>query len=325
MDKPKKFVDLASEAKRMKIIWMPDLEYNAFDIRYCENEPPARISEDRLTYTGSTLWCSALTRGCATTGNWYFECKINDAGNQWRDFKLRGWDSETTVGGLVEKTPELLGALTPSVRIGYGTRLTRFESPIGSNAFGCSIAQDRGRIIQGNKDVTAPEDDMQHLKPGDVVGCAIKLGKPSAKVADPRGIASMWPFVRKGLLCDVTSEEAMKVAMVPNEGSEVRFSVNGVWKKTVVTDLYCVEYHPGVSTFMGASCSLNLGPDFKYAPPDDTYKPASEMPNSEYPCKEELLQFWILGDTSVLSEGAVISREYYKSIPGPITPTNEMG
>lgn len=33
MDKARKFVDLASEAKRMKIIWMPDLEYNAFDIR----------------------------------------------------------------------------------------------------------------------------------------------------------------------------------------------------------------------------------------------------------------------------------------------------
>ncbi|ORM39481.1 uncharacterized protein BXIN_2882 [Babesia sp. Xinjiang] len=324
MDKPKKFVDLASEAKRMKIIWMPDLEYNAFDIRYCESEPPARISEDRLTYTGSTMWCSALTRGCATTGNWYFECRIEEPDPLWRDFKLRGWDSEATVGGLITNIPELLSALKPSVRVGYGTRLSRFDSPIGSNAFGCSIKQEGGKILQSDKDITLPDDDIADLHVGDVIGCAIKLGVPSTKVADPRGIAAMWPFVRKGLLCDVTSQEAMNVAMVPNEGSELRFSVNGIWKKTVVTDLYCVEYHPGVSTFMGGSCTLLLGPDFAYGPPDDTYKPASEMSNSEYPCKEELLQFWVLGDTSVLSDGAVISREYYKSIPGPITPTNEM-
>ncbi|GIX62488.1 SPRY domain-containing protein, putative [Babesia caballi] len=324
MDKTRKFVDLACEAKRMKIIWLPDLDYNAFDIRYCESEPPARISEDRLTYTGSTMWCSALTRGCATTGNWYFECRVEEPDPDWPNFRLRGWDACETVGGLLHGMPELEAALKPSVRVGYGTRLSRFDSPIGSNAFGCSIRQEGGRIMQNGEDVTDPDDLFEDLKVGDIVGCALKLGPPTATLPDPRGIASLWPFVRKGLLCDITSPEAMSAAMVPNAASELRFSVNGAWRKTAVTQLFCVEYHPGVSTYMGGSCRLNLGPEFAYAPPDASYRPASEMGSSVYPCKEELLQFWMLGDASVLSEGAVISREYYKSIPGPVSPTNDI-
>ncbi|GBE60171.1 SPRY [Babesia ovata] len=315
MEKTRKLIDLASEAKRLKIIWMPDLEYNSFDIRYCENEAPARLSEDRLTYTGSTMWCTALSRGCATTGNWYFECKIEEPNAEWNEFRLRGWDSVGTVGGLLECTPQLKDALKPCVRIGFGTRLSRFDSPMGVNAFGCAISQNGGQIIHDGQDVSDPDDQGVDLNVGDIVGCAIKLNPPTASLPDPRGIAALWPFVRKALLCDVTNIETMRAAMVPNVGAELRFSVNGVWRKTVVTTLYCVEYHPGVSTFMGGCCTLNMGPEFTYAPPDDTYKPANDMGNSVYPCKEELLRFWMLGDTSVLSEGATINREYYKSIP----------
>ncbi|KAK1935903.1 hypothetical protein X943_000304 [Babesia divergens] len=315
MDKARKFVDLASEAKRMKIIWMPDLEYNAFDIRYSESEPPARISEDRLTYTGSKMWCSALTRGCVTSGNWYFECRINEPDQSWSEFKLRGWESDATVGNLLQSIPSLAESIKPSVRVGFGTRLSRFDGPIGSNVFGCSISQDGCRVMQDGKDITAPGDEVIDLKPGDIVGCAIKLGQTSTRLPDPRGIAALWPFVRKALLCDVTNPASLEAAKVLNVDSQLMFSVNGQWKKTVVTTLYCVEYHPGVSTFMGGSATLNMGPDFTYAPPDDSYKPASEMENSAYPCKEELLKFWILGDTSVLSEDAIISRDYYKVMP----------
>ncbi|KAK1443151.1 hypothetical protein BgAZ_200270 [Babesia gibsoni] len=314
MDKQRKFVDLASEAKRMKIIWVPDLEYNSFDIRYCSNEPPSRISEDRLTYTGAKMCCSALARGCVTTGNWYFEARIDEPDPSWKDFKLRGWESEETVGGLLESVPALRNGLRPSVSIGFGTRLSRFDGPIGSNVFGCSISQEGCRVMQDNKDITSPEDERLDLKPGDIVGCAIKLGEPTTKFPDPRGIAAMWPFVRKALLIDVTNPESIEEAKVLNEGSQLMFSVNGKWRKTVVKDFYCVEYHPGVSTFMGGSVTLNLGPKFTFEPPDSSYMPANSMENSMYPCKEELLRFWILGDTSVLSEGAEINRDYYKVV-----------
>ncbi|EDO07505.1 uncharacterized protein BBOV_IV011530 [Babesia bovis T2Bo] len=314
-EKPKKAVDLALENKKQKIIFHPDLEYNSFDVRYAEVEPPAKISEDRLTYTGSTLWCTALTRGCATTGNWYFECKIGEPIPNWRNFKLRGWDSENNIGGIVDKNPHLESVLKPCVRVGYGARLARFESPLGSNAFSCAIGQDKGRIYQHDSIICPPEDLMDDLKPGDIIGCALKLGTPTTKVPDPRAIAYLWAFVKKGLLAEVSNPNALEELMVINKDSELRFSVNGVWRNTVVKDLYCVEYHPAVSTFMGASCTLIVGPEFNYAPPDNTYKPVNEMTNSEYPCKGELLKFWILGDTSVLSEGAVINREYHRISP----------
>lgn len=310
-----KNIDLLFEAKKLKIYWKPDLEYNCLDHRYSSWETGARISQDRLTFTGTKHWSTSLTRGCADSGKWYFECTINQPDKNWKTFKVRGWDGNyKAVEDLIEEFPDLRKALQPSVRIGFGTRLARLESPIGDNPFGCAIIQDSGGVI--NNGIVKESDICDGLNVGDVIGCAISLNEPKSVLPDPRGNVHLWPFLRKGLLTDVSNQNSTSEAKILNEGSFFQVSVNGQWSKNTMNNLYCVEYHPGVSTFMGGSVTINLGPNFVHSPPDVSFRNALEMESSRYPCKEDLIKFWLLGDTSVLSTDAIIVRGYTETANG---------
>ncbi|KAL8275991.1 hypothetical protein Esti_000107 [Eimeria stiedai] len=138
------------------------------------------------------------------------------------------------------------------------------------------------------------------LRVGDVVGCFVHLpGRPPAALEDPRGRASLWPFLQQGLLCDVTHESTLPRGVV-HPSSFVSFSVNGRLYHKAYSPLLCCELHPAVSLFNGASAALNLGPCFAFLPSvlKQHFRPAQEMLTSVYPLKADLVKFYLLAADS---------------------------
>ncbi|SJK86212.1 Set1/Ash2 histone methyltransferase complex subunit ASH2 [Babesia microti strain RI] len=283
----------------MSIFLRQEPEHNCFDYRYAASDPGVKFSDDRLRIIGSKQWNTALARGCAYHGQWYYECTIAEPSPNWMQFSLYGWDDTcSTISSLLKALPSLKDSIFPSVRVGWGTRLMKLDSPLGYSPFSYCISQINGDLIYAKK--THPGGENAHtLQVGDVIGCAINLCQPIFNLEDPRGNPDLWPFTKCGLLCNVTKECTLPPLII-NKNSFASFSVNGKWLNNTIKPIYCAEYHPAVSTYMGSSVTINLGPKFKYNPPNRKYKAACYMCESKYPCKEDLVKYWVFADTNLM-------------------------
>ena len=200
-----------------------------------------KLSEDRLSVTGdkATGYQTVLAEHSANHGEWYFEVTI-------------------------EELPE-----NSHVRIGWSTRRTRYDQPIGSDCFSYGIRDiDCARISLARR--WAVGDQSKSLKAGDVVGCFVRLPHPPAS---PRGLMAEDSLTfLPNLLCD---PEAVSDPEMLSSDSSMVFSVNGESLGTAFTNLVVGEFYPAVSIFAKGKVRFNFGPEFKFS--DGQAQPACEM------------------------------------------------
>ena len=196
-------------------------------------EKRLKLSDDRLTVTGTpgVGYQSVLAVYSATSGQWYFEVTI-------------------------EELPE-----GSHVRIGWSTRRTRFDQPIGSDCFSYAIRDiDCAKISIGKR----WEYGNRPIRVGDVIGCYLTLPvspvSPVHAFTDP---LTVFP----NLLCD---PENVDEPQLLGPAASVEWTVNGEsLGEFGFTNLVQGEYYPSVSLFSKAKVRFNFGPNFQQEKVED--------------------------------------------------------
>lgn len=210
-------------------------------------EKKLRLSDDKLsvlTTGASSGYQSVLAQYSASCGKWYFEATVEE---------------------LSENS---------HFRIGWSTRRTRYDQPIGSDCFSFALRDlDSAKITLGKRFAYI---SPRKLIAGDTVGCYLSL--PSrAVIASPRNLQDPLTHL-PNLLCD--PETVPDPDLCP--GGAIYFSINGEAFPVAFTNLVQGEYFPAVSLFgKSARIRFNFDAPFAFPPPpeerNDSFRPASEM------------------------------------------------
>lgn len=202
-------------------------------------EKKLRLSDDRFSVTGAAGvgYQSVCALYSASAGKWYYECTI-------------------------EELPE-----GSHVRIGWSTRRTRFDQPIGCDCFSYALRDiDSSKISLGRR----WEYGKRPLRPGDVVGCYITL---STFPVSPKQMGDAITFF-PNLLCDPENVEEPDLL---GPDAQIQWSINGESLGVAFVNLAAGEYYPSVSLFSKAKLRLNFGQSpFSYAPMDE-FQPTTAM------------------------------------------------
>ena len=204
-----------------------------------------RVTEDKLSVVsaGSLGYSSICASHSASCGKWYFEATVEELGE----------DS--------------------FFRLGFSTRRTRFDAPIGSDCFSFAVrSKDGKRVTQGR---CFEYGTSQPMGVGDVIGCELEL--PSNSPLSPTmrsGLLACDP----NLLCD--PENVNREIELCGEPSSIRFFRNGSSLGTAFVNLVAGEYHPAVSLMGKVRIRFNFGSSEEFLSQkkiDPQTKPASEM------------------------------------------------
>jgi Set1/Ash2 histone methyltransferase complex subunit ASH2 len=217
------------------------LKYQCLSVLFREKKG-LKLSDDRLTVSSSAGngYSTILATNSAHHGKWYFEAIVEELGD----------------GG--------------HFRVGWSTRRTRYDVPLGTDCFSYAIRDtDCARITLGHR---WDSSISQSLTVGDVVGCLLEL--PDT-VRTPKQIDDPLTFF-PNLLCD--PENVTEPEMVSDEGqSSIRFFLNGKplddGSLPSFTNLVKGEYYPAVSLF--GKCKIRF--DFTKHEKNFQAKPACDM------------------------------------------------
>ncbi len=203
-----------------------------------------KISDDRLTAFSSEFsgYTTVLATCPAMEGSWYFEVRVEE--------------------------------LEGHFRVGWSTRRTRYDVPIGVDCFSYGVRDmDCSRAVQACKSVYG---NNRKLVVGDVIGCWIQLPiSPSSPREStlPTDAISLYP----NLLCDPENPGEIDIADQIID-SRMGFSVNGENLGIAFTGLLAGEFHPAVSLFGKTKLRVNFGPNFANPPVEvSAVKPAAEL------------------------------------------------
>ena len=177
-----------------------------------------KLSEDRLIASGDRGFSTVLATHGAQSDRWYYEVTVETDGN---------------------------------FRLGWSTRRTRFDFPIGSDIFSLGISDCGSKVIQGFRSSYASA-----LKAGDVVGCYLEISDkkfPIITTEDP-----IWA----GLYCDPENPPEPEIS----DSTSAYFSVNGEVLPPAFTRLVVGEFYPAMSIFGRAKLRANFGPEFRFPP-----------------------------------------------------------
>ena len=183
-----------------------------------------KLGDDRLVATGDRGYTTVLATHPAMTGRWYYEVifepsECNDA----------------------------------HIRVGWSTRRTRYDMPVGSDIFSYSMRDsDAAKIVQGSRF----DYGNLSIKPGDVIGCLLTLPEAeNSAIIDYED-----PTWLPGLLCD---PQYPPTPAILGE-SEIEWSVNGKRLGRAFVNIVEGAYYPAVSLFMKAKVRVNFGPSFAF-------------------------------------------------------------
>eukprot|EP00918_Siedleckia_nematoides_P082590 GHVU01180998.1.p1 GENE.GHVU01180998.1~~GHVU01180998.1.p1 ORF type:complete len:465 (+),score=67.55 GHVU01180998.1:43-1437(+) len=214
------------------------------------------LSDDCLAASGSKGWSTVLATHGSDRGMWYYEATVQV--------------QESGSPAFIGLAPWQTVNVAPHVRLGFATRFSRFDLPVGTDRYGYSI-----RDVDGSAVNTArryPYARGREIKPGDVVGCYLVLPPPTFLFNDPRDVPKLLTHFNAGLLCDPSNPPEP----VPSKDSWIGFTINGEHFGHAFDHVNTAYYHPAVSLYMNAKVTVNFGPNFVYKPPAEI-KPCSSM------------------------------------------------
>ncbi|KAJ1605812.1 hypothetical protein OIY81_3372 [Cryptosporidium canis] len=157
-------------------------ESPVFSVRY--RDPSIELSEDRLTAVGFKGWSTVLLTHGASSGSWYFEVTVLEP---------------RVVSKFLGHSSFLDLRQDPSIRY------NRLDVPVGSTSFGYSLSTKTCSIFsQGRSQKSPPEqgEEVMQIRPGDVIGCSIRLSGAPFELEDPRSRPHLHPYLELGLLCN---------------------------------------------------------------------------------------------------------------------------
>ena len=194
-----------------------------------------KLSDDRLAAIGDRGYTTVLATHAATKGKWYYEIHVDQ--------------SESNEG---------------HVRVGWSTRRTRYDMPVGCDIFSYAIRDsDCAKIVQGCR----YDYGNVSVKPGDVIGCLLTLPDSDNQVVVDYEDPTWLP----GLLCDPQYPPTPGIL----EGSSIEWSVNGTSFGDAFVNLVEGAYYPAVSLFMKAKFRVNFGPSFTF--PRSGFRAVAEL------------------------------------------------
>lgn len=167
------------------------------------------------------------------------------------------------------------------MRIGWSTDKGNVEAPAGFDKYSYSY-----RDVKGTKfHQSIGQAYGEPYGPKDVIGCFIRLrdDQPESELKDLTPLQIQF------------REQAKQAAMLPLSGSKIIFFKNGVSQGVAFTDIFKGTYFPAIALYMGASVSVNFGPDFKYPLPEvigdglGSFEPGPEIFNPNHIQEEKKL------------------------------------
>jgi Set1/Ash2 histone methyltransferase complex subunit ASH2 len=189
-----------------------------------------KLAEDRLVASGDRGYASVLATHGARNGRWYFEVSVEgEEGN---------------------------------FRVGWSSRKTRFDFPIGSDIFSFALSHCGARVVQAYR---APYSPCR-IKSGDILGCLIDLANSSYVETSEHPI---W----NGLVCD-PEHPSEDIAQI--QESEISFFLNGESLGVAFQRIPVGEYYPAASLFGRAKVRFNFGPTFTHLQPQAS-RPISDL------------------------------------------------
>ena len=206
-------------------------------------EKKLRLSEDKFSVWGTSNilgYQTILAQHSATSGKWYFEA-------------------------TVEELP-----LHAHVRIGWSTRRTRYDQPIGSDCFSFAVRDsDFAKISLGKRFLHKKKESHCQIKPGDTIGCFLDL---PLHVSSPKNFQD--PLTHyPNLLCD---PETVSDPELFAENSSIFFSLNGQVFPIAFKNLVQGNFYPAISLFGKAKVRTNFGQS-PFLFNHDDFRPATEM------------------------------------------------
>lgn len=149
--------------------------------------------------------------------------------------------------------PIVIGPKFPEAhtRLGWSTEKGNVEAPVGFDKYSYSYRDVKGTKFHQSIGATYGEP----YGPKDVIGCFIRL-RDDQPESDLKLTPQQIQF----------REQAKQAAMLPLSGSKIVFFKNGVSQGVAFTDIFKGTYFPAIALYMGASVTVNFGPDFKYPP-----------------------------------------------------------
>jgi Set1/Ash2 histone methyltransferase complex subunit ASH2 len=214
-------------AKKLPDKPMDSLPQVCLSVRFKDKR--IKLADDRLSAIGDRGYTTILATHGALRGKWYYEVTFENP-----------------------TEPE---ALEAHVRLGWATRRTRYDMPIGCDIFSYGIRDiDGAKIVQG-----CLFEYGKSFKAGDVVGCLLSLSDEGNNAA---AIDYEDPVWLPGLLCDP------QYPPTPSQliGSTISWSINGQVLGAAFTDVVDGPYYPAMSLFMKARIKANFGPQFVNQP-----------------------------------------------------------
>jgi len=166
-------------------------------------------------------------------------------------------------------------------RLGWSTEKGNVEAPVGFDKYSYSY-----RDVKGTKfHQSIGQAYGEPYGPKDVIGCFIRLrdDQPESELKDLTPLQIQF------------REQAKHAAMLPLPGGKIVFFKNGVSQGVAFTDIFKGTYFPAIALYMGASVSVNFGPDFKFPLADElgdglgSFEPGPEVLNPNHLQEEKKL------------------------------------
>ncbi|XP_022910633.1 set1/Ash2 histone methyltransferase complex subunit ASH2 [Onthophagus taurus] len=225
-----------------------------------DRAPQLKISEDRLAVTGDKGYCTVRATHCVTKGCWYYEATI-------------------------EEMPE--GSAT---RIGWGQDYANLQAPVGYDKFGYSWRSKKGtKFHESNGKRYGINTDG--YGEGDTLGFMIFLPESPHTRNIPNTFKDR-PLVK--FKSHLYYEEKDNVSeclknLKTLSGSKIIFFKNGQCHGIAFNDIYCGSYYPILSLHKNTTVSVNFGPNFKCAPPQDQFKYRGMFEKAEEAISEQTM------------------------------------
>jgi hypothetical protein len=159
-------------------------------------------------------------------------------------------------------------------RVGWSAILADSHAPLGYDEYGYAYGSKSGNTFH----CRIPRQYGPPCAPDDVIGCLIELPEKPVEPYDPAECetersrhASLATAIRNiypPLSRPTTLSAEFRVSLPVLVNARIQYFINGCPLGVAFKHIYHAKYRPAISLYHGIAC-LNMGPNFKFPPPNE--------------------------------------------------------